>query len=317
MYPGVELRVMRYIVAVAKELHFGRAADKVHIAQPSLSKQIRLTEEELGFSIFNRHNRRVEISDPGAVFIENAEQALLYAERAVALSRSAAAGDQGKLLLGVSPVIRQETFFRMRSAYQAQYPEIEMCLLGQFSGQQAEMIMRNELHAGLIELPIRYRGLSVINLIQEPLAIAVAQNDPLAKEVAVNLKALEGRVLALVSPDVDLSNSAIEEFLVRTRLPVARIVKLPMPGQLIDYVLHENGVAIVRDNWTHWQTTAISFRPLLGLPPIYTGLAYRRDNRSSVVRNLTRFVRQMFGQERQHMMSSAADSRQAKDITQR
>lgn len=309
MYPGVELRVMRYIVAVAKELHFGRAADKVHIAQPSLSKQIRLTEEDLGFSIFHRHNRKVELSDPGAVFVENAQQALLYAERAIALSRSAAAGEQGKLLLGVSPVIRQEMFFRMREAYQKQYPDIEMCFQGEFSGLLAEMIMRNELHAGLIELPIRYRGLSVINLMHEPLGIAIAANDPLAKEVAVRIDALGGRVVALLSPDIDLSNARLEEFLARSRPPVARIVKIPMVGQLIDFILHENGVAIVRDNWNHWQNREISFRPLLAVPPIYTGLAYRRDNRSALVKNLTRVARQLFEQERKQMMSKAADQK--------
>ncbi len=304
MYPGVELRVMRYIVAVAKELHFGRAADRVHIAQPSLSKQIRLAEEDLGFSIFHRHNRKVEVSDPGAVFIENAKQALLYAERAIALSRSAAAGEQGKLLLGVSPVICQETFFRMRLAYQKQYPEIEMCFHGEFSGLLAERIMRNELHAGLIELPIRYRGLSVINVMHETLAIAVAPNDSLTKEAAVHVDALQGRVIALVSPEIDLSNTRLEEFLARLRPPVARIVKVPMVGQVIDFILHENGVAIVRSSSNHGRTGKISFRPLLGVPPAYTGLAYRRDNRSSVVRNLTRFARQLFEQERQHMISN-------------
>jgi hypothetical protein len=115
------------------------------------------------------------------------------------------------------------------------------------------MIMRNELHARLIELPIRYRGLSVINLMHEPLAIAIAPNDPLAKEVAVRIDALGGRVVALLSPDIDLSNARLEEFLARSRPPVARIVKIPMVGQLIDFILHENGVAIVRDNWNHWQ----------------------------------------------------------------
>lgn len=302
MYPGVELRVMRYIVAVARELHFGRAADRVHIAQPSLSKQIRVAEQELGFNLFHRHRSGVEVSSPGTVFIENAEQALRYAERAVALSRAAAAAEQGKLLLGVSPVIRQELFFRTRSAYHKQYPDVEICLSGQFSGQQTEMIMRNELHAGLIELPIRHRGLSVINLIQEPLAVALASTDPLAREGVLGLKALEGRVTAMISPDTDLSNKVVEEFLTHVRFPLSRVLRLPTMDQVMDYILHENGVGIVRDHAKRWQTDAIALRPLVGLPAIYTGLAYRRDNRSPLVRNLARLVRQIFALERQRMV---------------
>ena len=72
--------------------------------------------------------------------------------------------------------------------------------------------------------------------------------------------------------------------------------------QVMDYILHENGVGIVRDHAKRWQTDAIALRPLVGLPAIYTGLAYRRDNRSPLVRNLARLVRQIFALERQRMV---------------
>ena len=89
MYPGIELRNMRYIVAVGDELHFTRAAESVRVAQPSLSKQIRNVEQELGLELFRRTRRKVEITEPGLAFIENAKQALLYAERAASAARAA------------------------------------------------------------------------------------------------------------------------------------------------------------------------------------------------------------------------------------
>jgi DNA-binding transcriptional LysR family regulator len=78
MYPGIELRTMRYIVAVGDELHFSRVAESVRVAQPSLSKQIRNVEQELGLELFRRTRKKVEITEPGRAFIENAKQALLY-----------------------------------------------------------------------------------------------------------------------------------------------------------------------------------------------------------------------------------------------
>src|SRR6266853_266963 len=105
MYPGIELRTMRYIVAVGNELHFSRAAEHVHVAQPSLSKQIRHVEEELGVELFKRTRKKVEVTEPGRAFIENAQQALLYADRAASMARAASAGQRGRLLLGVAPNI--------------------------------------------------------------------------------------------------------------------------------------------------------------------------------------------------------------------
>src|SRR5260370_32294809 len=77
MYPGIELRTMRYIVAVGNELHFSRAAEHVHVAQPSLSNQIRHLEEELGVELFKPTRKKEEAPEPGPPFIENANQPLL------------------------------------------------------------------------------------------------------------------------------------------------------------------------------------------------------------------------------------------------
>ena len=111
MYPGVELRVMRYFLAVVAELHFTRAAERVHVAQPSLSKQIHNLEEEVGVELLKRGRRRVELTEPGRVFAENARQALLYAERATAMARAAGAGKSGKLLIGISPATDSQALF--------------------------------------------------------------------------------------------------------------------------------------------------------------------------------------------------------------
>src|SRR6266446_2940947 len=132
MYPGIELRTMRYIVAVGNELHFSRAAEHVHVAQPSLSKQIRHVEEELGVELFKRTRRKVEVTESGRAFIENAQQALLYADRAAAMARAASAGQQGRLLLGVAPNIDLQLFFRIRNAFEKRYANVQVQFVSGF-----------------------------------------------------------------------------------------------------------------------------------------------------------------------------------------
>src|SRR5258708_12485300 len=120
---------MRYIVAVGNELHFSRAAEHVHVAQPSLSKQIRHVEEELGVELFKRTRKRVEVTEPGRVFIENAQQALLYADRAATMPRAAGAGQLGKLLVRVSPLFALQLFFRIKNTFEKTTPNLHFHFL--------------------------------------------------------------------------------------------------------------------------------------------------------------------------------------------
>ena len=99
----VELRLLRYVIAVAEELHFGRAAKRLHLSAPALSRQIKDLELALGYPLFERKTREVLSTPAGLAFVAEARQALLRVERAVEYGYAASRGDTGVILLGYSP----------------------------------------------------------------------------------------------------------------------------------------------------------------------------------------------------------------------
>jgi len=300
---------MRYIVAVGVELHFTRAAERVRVAQPSLSKQIRNVEEELGVELFKRdRNKKVEVTEPGRVFIENAQKALLYADRAASTARAASAGQLGKLLLGVSPLIDLKLFFRIRDAFEKRYPEVQFQFVTGLAQEQAEWAMRSDIHAGLIELPIRYRGLAILSVFREPMVLVFPLNDKLGGSKAVTPAQLKGRRLILLSAGADLAHDRILAGLETWGYRPERVLEVITLGQVLDFVGAGEGIAVMRASAGRFESKSIEFRPMPALPTLDIGLGYRRDVRSPLVRNLLEVAREVFARERKRMIEDGPRS---------
>ena len=304
MYPGIELRTMRYIVAVGTELHFSRAAERVHVAQPSLSKQIRNVEEELGVELFDRNRRKVEITDAGRAFIENAQQALLYADRAAAAARAASAGGRGKLLLGVSPSIDLELFFRVGKAFEKRYADVQFQFVSAFASQQAEWVMRSDLHAGLIELPIRYRGLAVLSVFREPVLLAISRNDKLAWTMEIAPEQLKDRRLILLADAADRAHDKILGGIQTWGFRPEKILNVMSLAQALDFVAAGEGIAVLRASSERFESKKVILRSVPGLPSLDIGIVYRRNIRTPLVRNLLRVAREVFTEERTRITPS-------------
>jgi len=308
MYPGIELRTMRYIVAVGNELHFSRAAEHVHVAQPSLSKQIRHVEEELGVELFKRTRKKVEVTEPGRAFIENAQQALLYADRAASMARAASAGQHGKLLLGVAPNIDLQLFLRIRNAFEKRYANVQVQFVSGFANQHAEGVMRSDLHAALIELPIRYRGLAVLTVFRELVLLAVRRNDKLASAKSILPKELKDRTLVLVSDTGDLPRDRILVGLQGWGYQPEKILNVSSLTHAFDFVAAGEGIAVLHASASRFESRKVILRSVPELPMLDTGIAYRRDIRSPLVRNLLRVVREVFAEERSRMIEGRQKS---------
>jgi DNA-binding transcriptional LysR family regulator len=189
----VELRHLRYFVAVAEELHFGRAAERLHIAQPPLSRQIRDLERELGAPLFERGPRGVQLTPAGRAFLPEARLTIAQAERAQRTAQRAARGETGRLRVGFVDAATHSGilpdvlgFFRMH------LPSIGLSLFEMEPLQQAEALRDGRIDLGILESapPDADRWLHLETFYTEPLVAALPRGHRLASRTRLSLAEL-------------------------------------------------------------------------------------------------------------------------------
>lgn len=191
----MELRHLRYFIAVAESLHFGRAAQQLGISQPPLSQQIQALEEELGVILFERTNRKVSLSAAGQLFLPEARQVLAQLEQAIRIAQRAQRGELGELKVGfTSSAPFTPTIPRAILAFRRACPEVHLELREFSSRNVAQAVHERLLHVGLLrplgDLPDE---LETVELFAEPLSALLPTGHPLAQETSpVSLSALAG-----------------------------------------------------------------------------------------------------------------------------
>ena len=191
----MELRHLRYFVAVAEALSFSRAATRLRLAQPSLSTQIRDLEEELGLELLERNRNRVALTDAGAVFLREARAVLARAEKAVARAKEAAAGTTGELRVGSMGPLTISFLPACLTRLHAALPKARISVTETGPSEQLTQIFAGRMHIGFVpeifaKLPAGKR-LAVRNIVRSPLIVLVSEHHPLAKRGAVRLRDLE------------------------------------------------------------------------------------------------------------------------------
>ena len=187
-----DLRQLGYFVAVAEELHFGRAARRLHIAQPPLSQQIRRLEDRLGLRLFERSTRRVELSEPGRLLYPAARRLLAAADAVDRTLGELRAGRAGRLRLGFVDSAAYELVPRYLRGFRARWPGIELELRHMTSDDQVEALAAGRLDLGIARAIGDPALVRAAVFAREPLHVAVPAEHRLYGESAVSLAALAG-----------------------------------------------------------------------------------------------------------------------------
>ena len=185
-----DLRRLRYFVAVAEELHFGRAARRLNVSQPPLSVQIRTLEREVGTPLLIRTQRRVELTEAGRVLLDGARRLLGQAEAAIIHARRAAEGAVGRLTIGFVSTVDYSILPPLVRRFRQKHPGIALKLLELTGDRQQALLQSGELDLGLSILPSPAARLIMRPVFREPLIAAVPANHPLAGRRRTALRAL-------------------------------------------------------------------------------------------------------------------------------
>jgi len=186
----MELRQLRYFVAVAEELHFGRAARRLHMAQPPLSQAIKQLESELGATLLARTSRRVELTDAGRLLLDEARRTLAQADRAATTARLAAQGATGWLRLAFVASAACDILPSLLPAQRAAAPDVSLQLRELTTERQIDALDRDEVDLGIAREVEAREGLVITPLRDEPLVAALPADHPQAARAALALREL-------------------------------------------------------------------------------------------------------------------------------
>lgn len=205
----MNLQEIRYLVAVAEHRHFGRAAEVCNVSQPTLSNQIRKLEEELGVTLLERTNKRVDLTPVGGQILVHAQRALAEAEQMEALARASRDPLVGPLKLGVIPTLAPYLLPLILKPLKQAYPRLTIELWEDQTRSLIEGLRNRRLDAALLATPADAPEITEIELFNEPLLAALPVNHRLASEKLVNEQMLAEELLVLAEGNC-LSNQALE-----------------------------------------------------------------------------------------------------------
>lgn len=263
----MDLRQLRYFVQVADDLHFGRAAQKLHVAQPSLSQQIKLLERDLGIRLFDRDSRSVTLTSAGRIFLPQARAALEQARLAVATATRIANGEHGELAIGFNPSVplvpKVAAAFR---EFQSRYPAVTIRWSEETGAAQIAAVASHALDMCLIRRahePKVPDGVRARALLHEPLFVACHVDHRLAGLEAVGWDALRGETL--IAYDMARPDGFSGE--------IASLISAADPGlgaqrsvgdliSLIALVIAGLGIAVVPESMRALQPSGLGFVPL-------------------------------------------------------
>ncbi len=280
-----DLKLLQSFIAVAEELHFGRAARRLHISQPPLSKQIQKLERTMGVRLFERTKRRVELTTAGRIFLDEAQAVLRQAGQAMEMARRAARGETGSLSVGFIESALYSVVPQVVRQFTDRYPNVVLSLAEMRIPDQVQAILKRHLDVGFIHLPAAHDDLIAETVLREPVVVALPATHPLASESEITLKDLARETLIqfprAIHPAVydDIAGlcraAGFDPRVVREAAPKQTIIALVSAGL---------GVSVLPASLQALQRPGVVYRPIRGRNiSIETAVIYRRSEPSPVV----------------------------------
>ncbi len=290
----MDIRKMRYFITVAEELNFSRAAERLMMAQPPLSQEIRKLEEELGVQLFHRTKRMVELTDAGKIFLEGARQTLLQVDRTIKETQLADEGKIGHLIIGF--VDSTETVIDILKKFRERFPRIQLILREMTTDQQIKALYEKQIHIGFIRSKQNNEILVSEVCSKERLKLVLHENHALVSLPNISIKELVDEPFILFPRHFgtnfyDLIISYFWEHgvslnIVQEAIQMQTIVNLVATGM---------GISVVPSSVESYKKSGVMYKDIQeNTPKINLYVGWRQDEKSVVLENFLTVVREVY-----------------------
>ena len=283
----MQLRRLRYFVAVAEESSFNRAAQRLHISQPPLSNQIKQLERDLGVRLFERTNRGVRMTEAGALLLEEARRIFVQLDQTVRAVQRVGHGQVGRLTLGFVPSSSNEALPPILRAFRERFPGVELFLREMRPDRVVQQLHDRQIDVGFLYLPLEDPSLDFECITREPLVLALPEAHPLALEAQVELRALAEEPFVLPAryqKMPGLYGQVTDACCQAGFTPIAVQKDVWLMQTIVGLVAGSIGVALVPSSLQNIPRRGVVYKPVYGLSPtVELGMIWRHDAPSMVL----------------------------------
>jgi LysR family hca operon transcriptional activator len=285
MERGLELRHLRYFVAVAEEGSLTVAAERrLHTAQPSLSRQIRDLEHEVGVELLVRSARGIELTDSGRAFLDHARLALVQVEAAIEAARRAAHPAKPIFALGFLTGQEMDWLPEAMRILRDELPNIEVSVSSQYSPDLAQALLRGKLDLAFMRPEAQMPDLDYTVLVEEPLVVAMPSDHRLASQNAVALQDIAGEIFIGMSNTAPTLRVIVDQYLERSGLNFQQSHRVDNLAMAMSLIASTRGVALLPIFAKNFLPLSMTSRPLDGeAPTIDLVIGYNKTNTSPIL----------------------------------
>jgi DNA-binding transcriptional LysR family regulator len=294
----MELRHLRYFIAVAEELHFRRAAERLHVSQPPLSQQIKQLEEELKVQLFERSKRWVRLTSAGRIFLEHARQVLAQVENAVLAARRTIGGECDHLSITYTPWADLMAVPHILRSFRELHRQIQIEVQTLNSVLQVRAVKARTVDVGFMLSPSPDEELRIERIVTDPVVVALPANHRLTAHAQLCPRDLAGESYVMLAADVAPAyGQIVTTYWARAGVAMKERLKVDQPHAVIHLVAAGAGFALVPSSVQESRKEQIVCRRLDPAPPeLELSLAWTRGVESPSIDALLEVARQVVGQ---------------------
>ncbi|PAX53149.1 LysR family transcriptional regulator [Brunnivagina elsteri] len=299
----MELRHLRYFVTLAEELHFGHAAEKLHIAQPPLSQQIRQLETELGFQLFQRTKRSVQLTEAGQVFLLEVKKIFKQLEQAIQIGRQTSRGEMGQLVLGFVSSSAYSILPEILRRFRAEFPGVKLELNELATDEQWQFLRGGRIDVGFLRPGFSHHLIEEAifeteTIFCEALVIALPEGHRLTSKAEIPIKSLIDEQFILFPRSFSPGHYDTIISLCQQAGFSPKIIQEAIQMQtIVSLVAAQMGVAIVPSSLQNLQRTGVIYKPIKPTKElaieVKLNVIWRRNNTSPTVEKFLNVVREV------------------------